>query len=102
MDVYRVYAYVEESLGNYNDSITAYKEAAKIIPNLTFLYNSIAKTYRHLRQYEPALELLCEAVAINENLGVKDPNSRTWELERPIPRPVIFCGQFKCSQGAAV
>jgi tetratricopeptide (TPR) repeat protein len=73
MDIYRVYAYVEESLGNYNDSINAYKKAAEITPNLTFLYNSIAKTYRHLRQYDEALKYYSQAVAINQNLGIQDP-----------------------------
>lgn len=74
MDIYRVYAYVQESLGNYNDSINAYKRAAEITPNLTFLYSSIAKTYRHLRSYDEALRYYSMAVAINTNLDIKDPN----------------------------
>ncbi|HEY9087322.1 MAG TPA: tetratricopeptide repeat protein [Anaerolineaceae bacterium] len=74
MDVYRVYAYVQESLGNYNESINAYKRAAEITPNLTFLYNSIARTYRHLRNYDEALRYYSIAVAINTNLGIQDPN----------------------------
>lgn len=74
MDIWRVYAYVQESLGNYNESINAYRRAAEITPNLTFLYSYIARTYRHLRQYDEALRYYAIAVAINQNLGITDPN----------------------------
>ncbi len=74
MDIWRVYAYVQEALGNYNESINAYKRAVELTPNLTFLYSSIAKTYRHLRQYDEALRYYAMAVAINQNLDIKDPN----------------------------
>jgi tetratricopeptide (TPR) repeat protein len=83
MDVHRVYAYVQENLSNYEEAITAYKEAIKITPNLTFLYVAIGVNYRVLgfeatntrvqtELYIAALEAFSQAVAINERLGVKD------------------------------
>lgn len=73
MDVFRVNAYVQESLSNYNESIKNYEKAVELMPNMTFLYNSIAKTYRHLRQFQRALDYYEKAVRINETLGIKDP-----------------------------
>ncbi len=74
MDVHRVYGYVLESLGNrYGDAIEAYKDAAEINPNLTFLYISIGVNYRQLKQYDLALEYFAKAAKINEQNDVKDP-----------------------------
>lgn len=73
MDVYRVNAYVQESLGNYNEAISQYLEAAKITPNLTFLYVYIGYNYRQLRRYEDALNYFEKAVNINKQLQVGDP-----------------------------
>ncbi|KPL72536.1 tetratricopeptide repeat protein [Leptolinea tardivitalis] len=72
MDVHRVNAYVNESLGNYDVAINEYKEAVKITPNLTFLQISIGLNYRQLKQYERAIEYFAQAATINENLGVRD------------------------------
>jgi tetratricopeptide (TPR) repeat protein len=73
MDVHRINAYVQETLGNYGEAIREYKKAVEITPNLTFLYISIGTNYRTLKQYELALEYYAKAANINEQLGVKDP-----------------------------
>ncbi len=73
MDVRRIHAYVLESLGDYNAAITEYQAAVAINPNLTFLYLSIGKIYRHLELYDRALEYFDKAANINEQIGVKDP-----------------------------
>ena len=48
MDVYRVNAYVQESLGNYNLAIENYDQAIALTPNLTFLYLRAGANYRTL------------------------------------------------------
>jgi tetratricopeptide (TPR) repeat protein len=73
MDVRRINAYVLESLGDYNAAITEYQAAVAINPNLTFLYISIGRIYRHLELYDNALEYFDKAANINEQIGVKDP-----------------------------
>lgn len=73
MDVHRVNAYVQETLGYYGDAINSYKRAAEITPNLTFLYISIGVNYRELKQYDQALEYFSKAATINEQLEVQDP-----------------------------
>jgi tetratricopeptide (TPR) repeat protein len=73
MDVRRINAYVLESLGDYNNAIKEYQAAVDINPNLTFLYISIGKIYRHLELYDQALEYFAKAANINQQLGVKDP-----------------------------
>lgn len=87
MDVHRVYAYVQENLGNYEAAITAYKKAAEITPNMTFLYIAIGANYRVLagkafeqntsrladELYIAALEAFSQAVTINKRLGIEDP-----------------------------
>ena len=73
MDVRRINAYVLESLGDYNAAITEYQAAVSLNPNLTFLYISIGKIYRHLELYDQALEYFARAANINEQIGVKDP-----------------------------
>jgi tetratricopeptide (TPR) repeat protein len=73
MDVRRVNAYVKESLGLYSDAITEYEAAAKITPNLTFLYIYAGANLRQLKQYDRALEYFAMAARINANLGIKDP-----------------------------
>lgn len=72
MDIHRVNAYVNESLGNYDVAINEYKEALKITPNLTFLHISVGLNYRQLKQYERAIEYFAQAATINENIGVRD------------------------------
>ncbi|HEX7556778.1 MAG TPA: tetratricopeptide repeat protein [Leptolinea sp.] len=72
MDVHRVNAYVNESLGNYDLAINEYKEALKINPNLTFLHISIGANYRQLKQYDRAIEYFAQAASINETIGVRD------------------------------
>jgi tetratricopeptide (TPR) repeat protein len=72
MDVRRINGYVQESLGNYNQAISEYKEAIHINPNLTFIYLRIGANYRKLKQYKAALEYFDKAAVINEQLGVRD------------------------------
>jgi tetratricopeptide (TPR) repeat protein len=84
MDVYRVNAYVLETLGQYNLAIAEYEKAIAIEPNFTFLYIRIGANYRRLASeiqnpeaarpvYEQSLEYFDKAVRINEQLGVRDP-----------------------------
>jgi tetratricopeptide (TPR) repeat protein len=73
MDVHRIQAYTWETLGEYNLAIQEYKKAVNITPNLTFLYISIGKIYRHLELYDEALEYFVTAVNLNEQLGILDP-----------------------------
>jgi tetratricopeptide (TPR) repeat protein len=73
MDVHRVNAYVQETLGDYGKAIDEYLAAAKITPNLTFLYIDAGTNYRQLKQYDQALTQYERAVFINEQLGIKDP-----------------------------
>ncbi len=72
MDVHRINGYVQESLGNYSQAISEYKEAIHINPNLTFIYLRVGANYRKLKQYESALEYFDKAAVINEQLGVHD------------------------------
>ncbi len=73
-DAYRVYGFVLESQGGrYGEAIEAYKKAAEINPNLTFIHLSIGVNYRQLRQYDTALEYFALAARINEQNGVADP-----------------------------
>ena len=84
MDVHRVYAYVLESLGQYNQAIQEYDLAIAIAPNLTFLHLRAGANYRRLAfgspnpetatsLYERSLEYFAQAASINEQLGVEDP-----------------------------
>jgi tetratricopeptide (TPR) repeat protein len=84
MDVHRVYAYLLETQGLYNQAIEEYKQGIEITPNLTFLYMRAGANYRTLafnstideqRQalYDSSLEYFALAVKINEQLAVKDP-----------------------------
>jgi tetratricopeptide (TPR) repeat protein len=84
MDVHRVYAYVLESLGQYNQAIKEYDIAISITPNLTFLHLRAGANYRRLAfespneetarmLYEQSLEYFARAASINQQLGVEDP-----------------------------
>jgi tetratricopeptide (TPR) repeat protein len=84
MDVHRVYAYVLESFGQYNQAIQEYDTAISITPNLTFLYLRAGANYRRLafaspneetaiQLYEKSLEYFAKAASINEQLEVQDP-----------------------------
>ena len=74
MDTHRVYAYVLETLGKYNSAIQQYQEAARINPNLTFLYVRIGQNFREgIRNPERALDYFDRAAKINQTLGVQNP-----------------------------
>ena len=84
MDVHRVYAYVLESLGEYNLAIQEYDKAIAITPKLTFLYLRAGANYRQLGFKSPNLEnqkqlflksltYFAKAASINTELQVKDP-----------------------------
>ncbi len=84
MDIHRIAAYTQESLGNYTQAIEEYQKAAEIAPNMTFLYLAIGANYRQLAfkagteaeqnfLYEKALEYFAKVTVINEQLGIKDP-----------------------------
>ena len=84
MDVHRVYAYVLESFGQYNQAIQEYDRAIAITPNLTFLHLRAGANYRRLafgspneetatQLYERSLEYFAQAASINEQLEVYDP-----------------------------
>jgi len=84
MDVHRVYGYYLESIMEYQQAIGEYQKALAINPNLTFLYISIGQNYRTLGFKEPigpqqdeyyalARAAFGKAVAINEQLKIKDP-----------------------------
>ncbi len=84
MDVYRINAYVLETLGQYNLAIGEYEKAIAIEPNFTFLYLRIGANYRVLASeiqntesarpvYEQSLEYFDKAAKINEQIGVNDP-----------------------------
>lgn len=87
MDIYRVNAYVLETLGDYNLAISEYEKAITIEPNFTFLYLRIGANYRRLAfdvqrlqgdeaalpVFEQSLEYFDKAVKINKQIGVNDP-----------------------------
>jgi tetratricopeptide (TPR) repeat protein len=84
MDVHRVNAYVQETLGDYNLAISSYEKAITIAPNFTFLYLRVGANYRRLASdipnpdaakpvYEKSLEYFEKAARINEQIKVKDP-----------------------------
>ena len=84
MDVHRVYAYLLETQGLYNQAIAEYKKAIEIAPNLTFLYMRAGANYRTLAfgstikeqreaLYANSLDYFDMAAKINDRLGVKDP-----------------------------
>jgi tetratricopeptide (TPR) repeat protein len=75
MDTHRVYGYVLETLGKYNSAIQQYQEAARINPNMTFLYVRIGQNFREgIRNPDRALEYFDRAAKINQGLGVQNPN----------------------------
>lgn len=84
MDVHRVYAYLLETLGLYNQAIEEYDKAILISPNLTFLHLRAGANCRRLAfgslneesariLYDKSLEYFQAAALINEQLGVRDP-----------------------------
>ena len=84
MDVHRVYAYVLESLGEYNLAIQEYDKAIAITPKLTFLYLRAGANYRQLgfkspneetqkQLFDNSLTYFAKAASINDELQVKDP-----------------------------
>jgi len=74
MDTHRVYGYVLETLAQYNSAIQQYQEAARIAPNMTFLYIRIGQNYREgIKNPDRALEYFDRAAKINAQLGVQNP-----------------------------
>ena len=97
MDVHRVYAYVLESLGQYNLAIQEYDKAIAITPKLTFLYLRAGANYRQLgfqspndvtqkQLFESSLTYFARAASINDELRIQDPTpylsiARTYSQE---------------------
>ena len=84
MDVHRVYAYVLESLGEYNLAIQEYDKAIALTPKLTFLYLRAGANYRQLgfkspneenqkQLFDNSLTYFAKAASINSELQIKDP-----------------------------
>lgn len=84
MDVHRVYAYVLESLGEYNLAIQEYDKAIAITPKMTFLYLRAGANYRQLgfkslndvtqkQLFDNSLTYFAKAASINDELQIKDP-----------------------------
>jgi tetratricopeptide (TPR) repeat protein len=73
MDVHRIYAYVYETLGEYNFAIQEYQQAIQIAPNLSFLKIRVGKIYRHLQLFDQALAIFDQAAKQNQQLGINDP-----------------------------
>lgn len=74
MDAHRVYAYVLETLGQYNSAIQQYQKAAELAPNMTFLYVRIGVNFREgIKNPDRALEYFDRAAKINVQLGVQNP-----------------------------
>jgi tetratricopeptide (TPR) repeat protein len=74
MDIHRVYATVLENQALYQAAIEEYLNAARVNPNLTFLYINVGANYRALRNFDMAIEYFAKAAKINEQLGIEDPN----------------------------
>jgi tetratricopeptide (TPR) repeat protein len=74
MDIHRVYATVLENQARYQAAIEEYLNAARVNPNMTFLYINIGANYRALRNFDLAIEYFARAASINEQIGVEDPN----------------------------
>jgi tetratricopeptide (TPR) repeat protein len=99
MDVHRVYAYVLESLGEYNLAIQEYDKAIAITPKMTFLYLRAGANYRQLgvkglndvtrtQLFENSLTYFAKAASINDELQIKDPTpyisiSKTYSQDWP-------------------
>ncbi len=84
MDIHRVYAYVLESLQQYNLAIEEYDKAIRLAPNLTFLHLRAGANYRALgfrspnpetqkQLFDKSLEYFAAAARINEQLQIRDP-----------------------------
>lgn len=74
MDIHRVYASVLENQARYQAAIEEYLNAARVNPNLTFLYINVGANYRALSNFDMAIEYFAKAAKINEQLGIEDPN----------------------------
>lgn len=83
-DAHRVYGQLLEYQGYYTESIEEYKKAVELAPNMAFLYIKLAQSIRSLgwkanstavaeKYFEEAIEYFAKAVALNEQLGIKDP-----------------------------
>ncbi len=97
MDVHRVYAYVLELLGQYNQAIQEYDKAIAITPKLTFLYLRAGANYRQLgfqspnevnqkQLFDSSLTYFAKAASINDELLIQDPTpylsiARTYSQE---------------------
>ena len=100
MDVRRINAYVLESLGDYNAAIIEYQAAVSINPNLTFLYISIGKIYRHLELYDNALDYFDKAANINEQIGRERPHPLSGDIQHLCStRPILDC-RTECLESA--
>jgi tetratricopeptide (TPR) repeat protein len=73
MDIHRIRAIIQETGGNYAEAIKEYQAAARIYPNMTFLYLYIGVNYRQLRQHDEAMKWFEKAITINKQLKIEDP-----------------------------
>ncbi len=79
-DAHRVNGLFLESQGYYTQAIDEFKKAVTLAPNMTFLYIKLGMSYRNLalkanskELYETAISYFAQAAALNEQLGIKDP-----------------------------
>jgi tetratricopeptide (TPR) repeat protein len=79
-EVHRVNALFLENQGYYMEAIAEFEEAARLAPNMTFIYIKLGQSYRNLGlrtgsrpYYEKAIEYFDLVAKKNEQLGIQDP-----------------------------
>jgi tetratricopeptide (TPR) repeat protein len=79
-EAHRVKALFLENQGYYMEAIKEFEEAARLAPNMTFLYIKLGQSYRNLGlktgsrpYYEQAINYFDLVAKKNEQLGIQDP-----------------------------